>query len=190
VLPGLPATGPLPEQFSATGLGKHREGFVVRFIPGRATAWVGNFQPGLGGCSGVFTHPAGSLVVVVASGQGYVVEPATRHVAYAFGGSVESALSVPDMDLLVFQDLVHLVAIGPAGVAWETERVSWDGIRGLARDGHQVAGEAWCPVDDRWHAFRVDLRSGHAEGGSYSAHELKRTWRERLSRWRRRRTRG
>lgn len=34
-LVGLPATGPWPEQFSATGRGTHREGFVVELNPER-----------------------------------------------------------------------------------------------------------------------------------------------------------
>ena len=47
ILTGLPGTGPWPEQFSATGLGTHSEGFVVRFVPDHGEAWIGNFLPGL-----------------------------------------------------------------------------------------------------------------------------------------------
>ena len=38
--PGLPATGPPPEQFSATGQGMFREGHVVRFSS-RTGTWIG-----------------------------------------------------------------------------------------------------------------------------------------------------
>jgi hypothetical protein len=68
ILSGLPAYGPVAEAFSATGQGKHREGFVVRFESNSAKNWVGNFQPGLGGCSRVFEHPNGTDLIVIASG--------------------------------------------------------------------------------------------------------------------------
>jgi hypothetical protein len=45
ILPGLPPYGPLPVQFSATGCGTHREGFVVQF-DGSSVPWVGNDQRG------------------------------------------------------------------------------------------------------------------------------------------------
>ena len=47
ILSGLPPYGPSAEAFSATGQGKHKEGFVVRFRADDDNAWVGNFQPGL-----------------------------------------------------------------------------------------------------------------------------------------------
>jgi hypothetical protein len=31
----------------------------------------------------------------------------------------------------------------------------------------QLIGEAWSPLDDRWHDFKLDLNDGSAEGGSY-----------------------
>jgi hypothetical protein len=46
ILAGLPTSGDWPEQFSATGMGAHREGLVVKFYPYSQSAWVGNFQRG------------------------------------------------------------------------------------------------------------------------------------------------
>ena len=78
-------------------------------------------------------------------------------------------MECPDLGLLVFEDCTQLVAIGAGGIAWTTERIAWDGIHGLTRAGQQLAGEAWCAVDDQsLHA--VDLRTGAVEGGSYFAH--------------------
>ena len=51
--------------------------------------------------------------------------------------------------------------------AWQTRRLSWDGLRNLALDGDDLIGEAYDPTDQSWHAFSVDLSTGEAQGGSY-----------------------
>ena len=65
ILPSLPSTGPMHEQFSATGMGMHSEGFVVRLHPSTGESWGGNLQGGLGGCEGVFHEPGSDQLIVV-----------------------------------------------------------------------------------------------------------------------------
>lgn len=100
ILPGLPSTGPLPDQFSATGQGKHREGFVVEFLPAGEHAWTGNFQPGVTGYCTVI--PQGKNLIVVARGQAYLIDPQNRELIAEFGGSIDTSLPVPAYDLFVF----------------------------------------------------------------------------------------
>jgi hypothetical protein len=157
----------MPEQFSSTGRGTHSEGFVVKFIPTRGDAWVGNFQGGFGKCHGVFLHPDRKNLVVVANGQAYVVDPETRSLVAEFGADLVEAFEVPEIDLLVFTNGVHFEAIGPTGLAWRSERVSWDGVRSLARAGVTLKGEAISPIDDSWHPFTLNLRDGTHTGGSW-----------------------
>jgi hypothetical protein len=78
VLPGLPSVGAMPEQFSATGQGKHREGYVVEFTTARGERWVGNFQPGMTSYCAVLPEPGTSCLIVIAAGQGYVIDPESR----------------------------------------------------------------------------------------------------------------
>jgi hypothetical protein len=92
-LEGLPPYGDLPQQFSATGLGMHREGYVVQFRPETLDEWVGNFQRGLGSLEGVYEHPDPSLLVVVAGGQGYVLDLGTRSLKQTFGGMLNTGNS-------------------------------------------------------------------------------------------------
>jgi hypothetical protein len=167
VLPGLPATGPLAEPFSATGLGTHSEGLVVRFVPELESPWTGNFQPGLGGASGVFNHPNGRDIIVVSMGQAYIVDPQSRKLVAAFGGSLSFVLSVPELSMLVFADGVAFETIGPSGPMWRSVRVSWDGFRAFERRELSLHGEAYSPLDDQWHPFVLDLRSGSVEGAVY-----------------------
>ena len=168
ILEGLPSYGELPQQFSATGLGKHREGLVVQFVPKSGDPWVGNFQRGMGSLEKVFDHPNPTLLVVVAGGQGYVIEVTARGVSQTFGGMLETAFEIPEQQLLVFGDRTEFQAFGSSGPRWRSARISWDGFHALAVDGNELVGEAWS-YEGIWLPFRLDLRSGQHEGGAVVA---------------------
>ena len=91
-LVGLPATGPWPEQFSATGRGTHREGFVVEFNPGTSSSWVGNFQRGLTNCDAVLLHPNAHSAIVIARGQCYLIDPKDRRLVGPYWRSIAKTL--------------------------------------------------------------------------------------------------
>lgn len=166
-LPGLPGTGPVPEQFSETGLGRHQEGLVVRFTPANGEAWVGNFQSGLAGYEEILPHPDGRHIVVVAGGQGYIIDPETRRLTGCVGGAIDAAYQVAEPPLLIVADGNHFEALGAGGFHWRTRRLSWDGFRNVTIRGGQLLGEAWDPMNERRCPFEVDLATGAAAGGSF-----------------------
>jgi len=168
ILNGLPAYGPLPEQFSSTGMGKHSEGFVVEFYPRYSQKWIGNFQPGLGGVNDVIEHLDGEHVIVIAAGQAYVIEPETRLLVKDFGGQIEHVMQIADLDIMVFGNGLWFEALGPNGFLWQTRRLSWDGMRSILLEEMTLSGEGYDPMTDSWVPFAVDLNSGNAEGGSYN----------------------
>jgi hypothetical protein len=167
LLPGLPATGPYPEQFSATGHGTHREGFVVEFFPEGDPPWIGNFQPGMTEFSAVLTSLHGKSLVVIAQGQGYEINPQDRHLIEVFGGGIEIAL-MTEPGLLVLGDGVYLEAYTKGGLSWRSRRISWDGMWNIRVESGKIKGDAWSPIDDCEYPFAVDLATGSVEGGSYS----------------------
>ena len=167
-LPGLPGTGPWPERFSATGEGMHSEGFVVRFLPDRGEPWIGNFHGGLSSFSGVHSHPDGQHVLVVAGGQGYVVDPETRALVQLLGGAIESVHVYGQHDLLVLDHQgLAFEAIGRNGRVWRTRRLSWDGFRDVDYGQTEIVGEGWNAIGQQWQPFRVDVRTGLSSGGAY-----------------------
>lgn len=168
VLPGLPPYGDPPDVFTATGQGGHREGYVVRFYPDDSAPWVGNFAAGISSFDGVVPHPDGRHLIVVAGGQGYVVDPNNRfHRAY-FGGSIEIALPVPELSSVLFGDGLWFELLARDGLLWRSRRISWDGMRGICREGLRLFGEAWSPIEDCWLPFELDMNSGECAGGSYN----------------------
>lgn len=157
ILPGLPGTGPYPEQFTTHG-GTHREGFVVRFSADDGDTWVGNFQRGFGGryLSAVFEHPAATTFVVVSGGQAYVVEPTTRRSIETFGANI--CAGVGDEQRLVFATDTEAIVLEPAG-RWVSDRLAWDGIAELKLDGDRLTGQGRDALNDEWRPIELDLQS-------------------------------
>jgi hypothetical protein len=155
VLPGLPATGPYPEQFTTHG-GTHREGFVARFSPEQGESWVGNFQPGFGSryLSGVFEHPDATRYVVVSGGQAYVVDPETRKAIETFGANI--GVAVRDERRLVFGTDTEAIVIERSKRS-VSPRLAWDGIASLKLEGDRLIGEGFDALNDEWRPIELDL---------------------------------
>lgn len=166
-LPGLPAYGPMPLQFSSTGQGMHREGFVVEFLPDTEESWVGNFQPGLTGYSIAITHPDSRRVIVISGGEAYVVDPRAKKVGEMFGGAIEFVASVPDIEALVFGNGLWFEIIRADGSRSATRRISWDGMTQLEVDGSRLRGEAYDPLSESSVPFEVNVLDATHTGGSY-----------------------
>lgn len=166
-LPGLPAYGPLPMQFSRTGQGMHREGFVVEFWPDSDERWIGNFQPGYCSYSAVVRHPDGRRLLVVAGGEVYMVDPRARTVDESFGGAVEFLVLVPGLGIVVLGNGVHIELIRADGSRCRTRRISWDGMEQIRVEGSRLFGQAYDPLVDSLVPFEVDLLDASHTGGSY-----------------------
>ncbi len=167
-LPGLPPYGELPLGFSAHGGGTHSEGFVIEFQTA-AGKWVGNFVHGLNTFDWRGSHPNGREALVVAGGQGYLIEPNLRTVLSTFGsGVIEGVLHYAPLQALVFNHQGLLFeALGPKGTLWKTRRISWDGMGDIRMSGSTLSAEAWDALNHTWREFHVNLETGVVVGGAY-----------------------
>ncbi len=165
VLDGLPAYGDMPEQFSATGQGMHREGFVVEFTPPDAPSWIGNFQRSMTSLDVVIASRGDGTVTVIAGGQAYVVDPVSRSCVRTFGGQIEHVFDLADRT--VFSNGLWLEATDGERLLWRTRRLSWDGMMDVRVDGERIVGNAYDPMTDEWTPFSVEVANGEAVGGSY-----------------------
>lgn len=170
VLPGLPGQGPQPLQFSATGQGMHREGFVVEFSPDLETSWVGNFQPGATSLNTVIEAYEENFAFVVAGGQAYVVSVQTGLLFAQYDNDIEFLQYFPVDGKVVVGSNCDFTAYRGPNRLWRTRRISWDGIRNIEIEGTCLRGEAWS-FDNSWYPFSVALDSGEAHGGSYHESE-------------------
>lgn len=143
----------------------------MKFYPDGQPAWVGNFQRGMTGFSDVIEHPSGTHAIVVAKGQGYVVDLANRQMIECFGGIIDSMFRVPAENVIIFGDGTNFLAYSSTGILWRSRRVSWDGVRSVTIKGNELVGEAWTPMGESWKPFAIDVISGVVRGGSYDLPE-------------------
>jgi hypothetical protein len=171
ILAGLPPYGGLALPFPSDGTGRHREGLVVRFNPASVEPWVGNFQRGATTYNSVLAHPDGRQVVVVAGGQGYVIDPEIRSETQCLimPPSINLAISMPEFNQIVLGTDLEFGAIRADGTGWNSGRLSWDGIKNISISAATLAGEAYAPMGDSWFPFALDLLTGESFGAIYPA---------------------
>ncbi|MGZ3739275.1 MAG: hypothetical protein ACXVB9_07875 [Bdellovibrionota bacterium] len=171
ILKGLPPEGSLPLSFSRGGGVLHAEGFVVKFFPGESREWVGNFAPGISPFSTAIAHPDQRRVLVIAGGQGYVIDAEKRKLDGVLGGGICEVLPAPGIEGVIFSGGLALEAYGASGSLWKSPRISWDGIKDLRITGPEIHGKSYAPfpLSGMWSDFRIDLATGELlEGGSYA----------------------
>ena len=108
-------------------------------------------------------------VVVLARGQGYVVDPDAPEDVSTFGYDFHEFFLLPELDAILFVGDLEIQAINKEGRWWHTGRISWDGIRNIKIEPARLCGEAFTPVGDRWVPFTVDLTTGECQDGVYGA---------------------
>jgi hypothetical protein len=60
-----------------------------------------------------------------------------------------------------------VLAWGVGGVAWETKRLSWEGVRVTRVEDEVLRGLGWDMMRDVEVEFAVDLRTGEHTGGGF-----------------------
>jgi hypothetical protein len=120
--------------------------------------------------TGVYGCPNPVELCAVAGGYAYVIDTARpeRSTHLPLKPVVEVRVFA-DQGLLVFVGFHSMVAWGKEGMAWETRRLSWEGLRlGEVKDG-TLHGFGWNLMTDREVGFTVDLRTGACAGGAFAA---------------------
>jgi hypothetical protein len=133
-------------------------------------SWTGSFESGPGGRTGVFATPSAEVLCVVAKGQGFwipVLSPTSFEAIRAV--PIKEILTVPRRRILIFVDYTKLAAYGEDGFLWQTDRLSWDGLKITEVSADMIRGMAWDSPANQEVPFSVDAQSGASEGGSSPA---------------------
>ncbi len=143
----------------------------VLFRPPSEADWVGIFGKARWGKSAAAVDWDDERAFVIAGGQGYLINTATRALLYRTAGDrLQDVIYVEARRRFVLADELYLHVFDLDRLLWSTARVSWDGIRRLAAVGHVVSGEAWTPsaTGDDWSRFACDLDSRRVVGATYN----------------------
>jgi hypothetical protein len=117
----------------------------------------------------VFTCPNPDEMCAVAGGYAYVVN--TRHPERCTHIQLKPVVEVRVLTaqgLLLFVGFHSIMAWGADGPAWESARLSWEGVTITEVQDNLLHGTGWNLVTDREVAFSLDLLTGQHLGGGYS----------------------
>jgi hypothetical protein len=116
---------------------------------------------------GIWSCPNPRQICAVVGGYAYVVDvdrpDQWMQIPYRPVTWVDAA---PKQKLLLFASFHSLWALGVEGKAWETGRLSWEGLRVTGIEGQQVHGFGWDLETDLEVPFTVDLATGRHTGGA------------------------
>jgi hypothetical protein len=130
-----------------------------------ATCALGFTDPAMP--TGVFACPNPLQMCAVAGGYAYVIDTEQpEHSTHITLKPVVEVRPLVTQGLLLFVGFHSMVAWGRNGLAWESARLSWEGIRIISIDGDALHGTGWNLLTDREVAFTLDLRTGHHQGGA------------------------
>src|SRR5271170_4606034 len=101
VLAGLPPYGEPALSFSDTGDPMYSEGLVVKFEFTDGTSFVGNFGRGLSGYDHCTRHPNERHAIVIAGGEGYVIDPYARQIISLIGSAITDSFAHPSKKAIV-----------------------------------------------------------------------------------------
>lgn len=79
---------------------------------------------------------------------------------------VLSVHALPEQQLLLFTGHHSILAWGQDGQAWESSRLSWEGIEITDIVGDTLCGLGWDLMTDKDVPFAIDLKTGEHTGGA------------------------
>lgn len=152
------------------GPGVGRDGVMVKFSPSNGASWIGIFAFGdmlPGGECKVYPGPGEKRLTILAKGEAYIVSPDdSSSFIHVKSCPAVRAIPVPNWNLMLFHDYTEIVAYNETGLAWETRRISWDGIEVDEVSDDAVTGKSWDAPNEKHVEFRVYLANGSHQGGS------------------------
>jgi hypothetical protein len=144
------------------------EGLWLRVSAANGKSWIGVFayaHPSSYPLSRVVSSPDPGRLCVVAKGRAYIVkadEPEAWEQIPV--GPVLDVRLIPEKGLLVFSDFTRLAAYGTTGLAWQSSRLCWDGLRIVSVTRDTIEGSGYDPTNSITHESRfvVDLKTGRS----------------------------
>jgi hypothetical protein len=147
-----------------------RSGAYVRVTPQTGPAWVGFFALGFDSdqvVSAICSTPDPDSFCVVVGGYAYVVKAGNPAQWLRVEQSPVVDLRVlSQQGLLLFAGFTSITALGSSGIAWTTERLTWEGLTITEISGDTLLGSGWDALADKEVQFEVELKTGKHTGGA------------------------
>lgn len=119
--------------------------------------------------TGVYSCPNPKQLCALAGGYAYIIN--TLHPEQSTHIPLKPVVEVralPEQSLLIFTGFHTILAWGQQGQAWETQRLSWEGLRITSIEANTLHGTGWNLLTDKEVPFTVDLLTGQHQGGGFA----------------------
>lgn len=93
-----------------------------------------------------------------------------------FGVAIRDAVKTAD-DKTVLVDDIYVRLLDHEGAVWQSERISWDGIKDVNLQDNILTGLSYDPMDsiNEWIPFSIDLNTKEIVGGSFRRYPIEST---------------
>lgn len=123
---------------------------------------------GSGVATGVWATPNPNDLLAVAGGYAYrmrTLDPAETELLPM--RPVVGVFPAPAADVLVLIGFHHALVLTADG-AWESPKLTWEGVTEVSVKGTLLCGKGWHMPSDREIPFRLDLRTRELTGGGFT----------------------
>jgi hypothetical protein len=120
--------------------------------------------------TGVYACPNPDHLCAVAGGYAYLSDTAAPESCTLLAlKPVVAVEPLPSHRLLLFVGFHAVIAWGKDGSAWQTGRLSWEGVRLTGVEDGALHGFGWDMMADKELEFAVDLATGEHRGGGWKS---------------------
>ena len=141
-----------------------RGALEVMVRPVGAEPFLGTFALGFSdpaAPTGLWSCPDAKWMCAVSGGYAYLVNTEQpEEFAQVEYRPVLEVRALKEQELLLFAGHYALAAWGMRGKAWQTGRLSWEGLQITAIEGRWLRGVGWDMRTDRDVPFKIDLETG------------------------------
>jgi hypothetical protein len=111
--------------------------------------------------TGLWASPNEAEICAVSGGYAYIIDTTApeRFTMIAYRPVLEIR-PAPGQSLLLFVGHHAILAWGANGSAWQSERLTSEGLTIASIDGHILHGQGWDMMTDKEILFTLDLRTG------------------------------
>jgi hypothetical protein len=111
--------------------------------------------------TGLWSTPNPNELCAVSGGYAYIIDTTTptRFTMIPFRPVLEIR-PLPEHGLLLFVGHHAILAWGPNGQLWQSEKLSDEGLTIILIDANQLHGQGWSMITDKETPFIVDLKTG------------------------------